>query len=88
MYLQVLRDALMINQSLKMFKEVAEPKITGTLNLDKASRELCNDTLDFFIVYSSYSAVNGSVGQTNYAYSNAVMDRICELRRKDGLPGE
>lgn len=83
----VLRDALMINQSPELFREVAEPKVTGTLNLDKASRELCKDSLDFFVVYSSYRAGRGGAGQTNYSYCNAVMDRICELRRKDGLPG-
>ena len=77
----------MINQSPELFREVAEPKVTGTLNLDKASRELCKDSLDFFVVYSSYRAGRGGAGQTNYSYCNAVMDRVCELRRKDGLPG-
>jgi fatty acid synthase len=78
----------MINQTVEFFREVAAPKVTGTQNLDKASRELCKDSLDFFVVYSSYRAGRGGAGQTNYSFANAVMDRICEQRRKDGLPGE
>ncbi|CAF5042184.1 unnamed protein product, partial [Rotaria magnacalcarata] len=29
----------------------------------------------------------GNAGQTNYGYANSTMERICEQRQKDGLPG-
>ncbi len=33
------------------------------------------------------SCGRGNAGQTNYGYANSVLERICELRRKDGLHG-
>lgn len=29
----------------------------------------------------------GNTGQTNYGMANSIMERICEKRRADGLPG-
>ena len=62
-------------------------KIEGTKNLDAATRELCRDTLEWFVVFSSIISGRGNVGQANYGYANSVMERICEIRRNDGLPG-
>jgi fatty acid synthase len=33
------------------------------------------------------SCGHGNPGQTNYGYANSILERICELRRKDGLHG-
>lgn len=38
------------------------------------------------MVFSSASSVRSISGVTNYAYANSAMERICEKRRKDGLP--
>ncbi|KAH7996046.1 hypothetical protein HPB51_026423 [Rhipicephalus microplus] len=43
--------------------------------------------LDHFVVFSSTSCGRGNAGQTNYGYANSVMERICECRVADGLPG-
>jgi len=52
-----------------------------------ATRELCGNTLDWFVMFSSISCGRGKAGQSNYGYANSVMERICERRRSDGLPG-
>ena len=82
----VLRDALLENQTPEQYAEVAAPKVNGTQNLDKASRSLCPD-LEYFVAFSSVSCGRGNAGQTNYGYANSVMERLCEERRKAGLPG-
>jgi fatty acid synthase, animal type len=38
------------------------------------------------VVFSSVSCGRGNAGQTNYGFSNSIMERICEWRRKLGLP--
>lgn len=40
-----------------------------------------------FAVFSSISCGRGNPGQTNYGWSNSVMERIVEKRRADGYPG-
>lgn len=42
--------------------------------------------LGSFVIFSSVSCGRGNAGQTNYGLSNSVMERICEQRKKDGLP--
>ncbi|KPJ13004.1 Fatty acid synthase [Papilio machaon] len=55
------------------------------MNLDKLSRKLCPRLKDF-VIFSSVSCGRGNAGQTNYGLSNSVMERICEWRKKLGLP--
>lgn len=43
--------------------------------------------LRHFVVFSSVSCGRGNAGQTNYGMSNSIMERICEARVRDGLPG-
>ena len=62
-------------------------KTEGTKNLDAATRELCRDTLEWFVVFSSIVSGRGNVGQACYGYANSAMERICEIRHNDGLPG-
>ncbi|XP_037572166.1 fatty acid synthase-like [Dermacentor silvarum] len=82
----VLRDALFENQTVEKFEAVCKPKVAGTQLLDQLSRQLCPE-LDHFVVFSSSSCGRGNAGQTNYGYANSVMERICERRVADGLPG-
>uniref|UniRef100_T1L221 Carrier domain-containing protein n=2 Tax=Tetranychus urticae TaxID=32264 RepID=T1L221_TETUR len=81
----VLKDGLFENQTPEAFELVCGPKIKVTQNLDKISRELC-PYLDHFVCFSSIATL-GSVGQSNYAFANSFMERVCEERRKEGLPG-
>lgn len=82
----VLQDALIQNLTENQFKISALPKVDTTWALDATSRTLCNQ-LDYFVCFSSVSCGRGNAGQANYAYSNSVMERICEERQKSGLPG-
>ena len=83
----VLLDGILANQTPDRFLKVAAPKVQGTQNLDETTRRHCKDSLDWFVVYSSVSCGRGNAGQSNYGYSNSVMERICEKRRHDGFPG-
>lgn len=82
----VLHDALIENQTAETFEAACKPKVAGTQLLDQLSRQLCRE-LDHFVVFSSTSCGRGNAGQTNYGYANSVMERICECRVADGLPG-
>lgn len=70
-------DSFILNKTLKDFKSVLEPKITGTLNLDWATR---NVELDWFILFSSVSGEMGNLGQCDYAFANHFMDNYAQFR--------
>lgn len=82
----VLRDDLIENLTEADYQAVCVPKVDGTKNLDVASRELCPN-LDYFICFSSVSCGRGNIGQSNYGLANSAMERICEARQAQGLPG-
>jgi len=82
----VLKDAFMENQSAGEFTSVYNPKAGSTIHLDGASRKLCPE-LDYFVAFSSVSCGRGNAGQSNYGLANSVLERVCELRQKSGLPG-
>ena len=52
----------------------------------RVTREACPE-LDYFVAFSSVSCGRGNAGQSNYGCANSTMERICEQRRHDGLPG-
>ncbi|XP_050553071.1 fatty acid synthase-like [Spodoptera frugiperda] len=81
----VLSDSIFENQTPESFKISFAPKGLGTIHLDKLSRKLCPDLKDF-VIFSSVSCGRGNAGQTNYGYSNSVMERICEDRKSAGFP--
>ena len=60
------------------------PKIVGALNLHRLTETL---QLDFFICFSSISALWGSASQAHYAAANAFLDGFVKYRRGRGLPG-
>eukprot|EP00062_Callorhinchus_milii_P004539 gi/632943010/ref/XP_007886730.1/ PREDICTED: fatty acid synthase [Callorhinchus milii] len=82
----VLRDGMLENLTPELFKDVSQPKYSGTLHLDKVSREKC-PALDYFVVFSSVSCGRGNAGQSNYGFANSAMERVCEQRCRDGLAG-
>ncbi|CAG9832341.1 unnamed protein product [Diabrotica balteata] len=81
----VLADAVFENQTIETFKTSFGPKAIATQHLDKLSRVMC-PRLEDFVVFSSVSCGRGNAGQTNYGMSNSIMERICELRKKEGYP--
>ncbi|XP_060080138.1 fatty acid synthase-like [Ylistrum balloti] len=82
----VLKDGFLENLSQRDFDVVCQPKVKGTLHLDKVTRDHCKESLDWFVVFSSVSCGRGNAGQTNYGFANSVMERICEQRTRDGFP--
>ncbi|XP_019721138.1 fatty acid synthase [Hippocampus comes] len=82
----VLKDGLLENLTPQHFLDVNKPKYDGTLNLDKVTRKSCPE-LAYFVAFSSVSCGRGNAGQSNYGYANSAMERVCEKRRHDGLPG-
>lgn len=84
----VLQDGLMSNQNPERFVKVTDPKVIGTMNLDAVTRRLCSQSLDWFVTFSSVSCGRGNAGQANYGFANSAMERICEKRRQNGLPGK
>jgi polyketide synthase PksN len=67
----IIRDNYIIKKSKEEFVEVLEPKVTGLVNLDEASKDL---SLDFIIFFSSIAGSLGNPGQADYAAANAFMD--------------
>lgn len=43
--------------------------------------------MKYFVTFSSVSCGRGNAGQSNYGYANSAMERVCEKRHYDGLPG-
>lgn len=82
----VLKDSICKNQRPESFEESFKAKAWSTKILDELSRKLCPE-LRQFVVFSSISCGRGNAGQTNHGMANSVMERICERRVADGLPG-
>lgn len=80
----VLRDKLFTNTTLEDFEAVMKPKVTGTLNLDQLFPE---NTLDWFIAFSSIVATTGNTGQCAYSAANMFMKAVINDRRQRGLAG-
>ncbi|KYN18124.1 Fatty acid synthase [Trachymyrmex cornetzi] len=82
----VLKDDVFKNQTAETFAESFQSKARATQMLDKLSRKICLN-LRHFVVFSSVSCGRGNAGQTNYGMANSIMERICEKRAGEGLPG-
>jgi NAD(P)-dependent dehydrogenase (short-subunit alcohol dehydrogenase family) len=79
----VLDDGMLGQQTWERFTPVLAPKLAGAWLLDQATRTL---PLDFFVLFSSSSALLGAAGQANYAAANAALDALAQRRRAAGLP--
>lgn len=81
----VLDDGMLANQSTERLAKVMGPKADGAWRLHMAfeSRGL---RPDFFVFYSSLSALFGAPGQGNYVAANAFLDALAHYRRALGLP--
>ncbi|RDL31043.1 Nonribosomal peptide synthetase 14 [Venustampulla echinocandica] len=63
-------------------QEVLKPKVDGSLILDEV---FCSTNLDFFLLFSSISAVTGQPFQANYAAANNFMTGLASRRRARNL---
>nr|XP_023678449.1 fatty acid synthase isoform X2 [Paramormyrops kingsleyae] len=82
----VLKDGMLENLTPEHFQQVCQPKYDGTIYLDRVTRDRCPE-LRHFVTFSSVSCGRGNAGQSNYGFANSTMERVCEQRRHDGLPG-
>ena len=82
----VLNDASVDKMTIPLFESVCAAKVNGCQNLDLVTKSSCHE-LDHFVCFSSVVSGRGNPGQINYGYANSVMERICERRKREGLPG-
>lgn len=80
----ILRDQMFQNMDLDDMVDVLKPKVNGSKYLDELFPQ---DTLDFFILFSSITAVVGNSGQSNYIAANMFMTSLAFQRKKRGLVG-
>ncbi len=80
----VLDDGLLLQLDKTRFERVMAPKALGGWHLHQQSLDT---PLDFFITFSSVSALLGNAGQSNYVVANAVLDGLAHYRRSRELPG-
>ncbi|KAK4210241.1 beta-ketoacyl synthase domain-containing protein [Rhypophila decipiens] len=80
----VLEDKVFATMSVDTLHRVMRPKTVGSKNLDLAFR---NKELEFFIMTSSFAAIGGHAGQSNYAAANMFMNGLAAKRRAEGVPG-
>ncbi|MDP6410097.1 MAG: SDR family NAD(P)-dependent oxidoreductase, partial [Planctomycetota bacterium] len=73
----VVDDQLLSLKSQRDVERVFAPKIHGTLVLD---RLLARERLDFFVLFSSTSAVIAPVGQVDYVAANAFLNAFARSR--------
>ncbi len=71
-------------QTLERFAAVMAPKVRGAWRLHQLSQDL---DLDFFICFSSLSALLETFNVSSYAAANAFLDALVHQRQAMGLPG-
>ncbi|MEC0127339.1 SDR family NAD(P)-dependent oxidoreductase, partial [Paenibacillus pabuli] len=81
----ITRDQFILQKTKENISEVLGPKVSGLWYLDEYTRD---EPLDFFILFSSLSAVLGNMGQADYACGNAFMDRFAERRQQQVVGGQ
>jgi phthiocerol/phenolphthiocerol synthesis type-I polyketide synthase C len=79
----VIDDELIAKLSPDRMRAVLAPKVDGAALLDRLTRV---DRLDYFILFSSVTALIGSPGQAAYVAANGFLDGLSQRRRAEGLP--
>jgi len=75
----MITDNVILKKASAEFSQVLAPKVTGTYNLDQASRDV---ELDFFVLFSSIASARGNPGTADYATANGFMDRFAAYRNR------
>lgn len=79
----VLADQKVAGLQAKEIFHVLAPKVNGVLHLDAATRD---QPIRHFVLFSSISALIGTIGQAAYAAANAFLNGVARRRREAGLP--
>ncbi len=74
-------DGFIILKEEEVFDAVIAPKVQGAWILDQLIGE---DDTDFFILFSSITAITGGVGQGDYTAANSYLDSFAAFRNKQG----
>jgi hypothetical protein len=64
-------------------RHVLAPKALGAINLYRAIQAE-GISVDYFVLYSSITAINGTVPQTSYAAANTVLDAFADYLHARG----
>ena len=80
----VLQDTPLNKMTHQQWQTSVRPKVRGTYNLHNATLETA---LDFFVCFSSVSAIVGAMAQANYSAANTYSDALMSHRRGLGLKG-
>ncbi|KAF2874833.1 polyketide synthase [Massariosphaeria phaeospora] len=80
----ILHDSSVPDMTLETMIKVLRPKVNGTVHLDELFQD---NSLDFFIVFTSVANVFGHHGQSNYTAANTFMNGLVHRRRIQGLAG-
>ncbi|CAK7211446.1 Type I Iterative PKS [Sporothrix curviconia] len=86
----VLNDQVFAQMKAETFSRVMRPKTVGSRNLDIVfhdGNEEADKKLDIFIMTSSFAAMGGHAGQSNYAAANMYMNGIAASRQRRGVAG-
>ncbi|KAL8694269.1 MAG: hypothetical protein Q9218_001037 [Villophora microphyllina] len=79
----VLKDRNLLDFTHEEWHAAITPKMEGAWNL---RRTLLDKDLDYFILFSSMSAIVGQWGQANYAAAKSFLDSFVQYRHSVGLP--
>lgn len=75
------KDSFLRDKSLENFKEVIRSKVTGT---ERMMNCLMDCGADFYVFFSSTTAISGTPGQSDYAYANAYLNAYANQLQKEG----
>ncbi|MBF2050487.1 MAG: SDR family NAD(P)-dependent oxidoreductase [Elainella sp. C42_A2020_010] len=79
----VLDDGMLHQQTWEKFAAVLRPKLLGAWNLHQLTQ---TQPLDFYVLFSSATALLGAPGQANHVAANIFLDSFAHYRRSLGLP--
>ncbi len=75
----VVEDKFIIDKNEAQFSKVFDTKVKGMDNLLDAAK---NDSLKYFILFSSVAARTGNKGQVDYAMANEVLNKTAQKNAK------
>ncbi|GAA2657862.1 SDR family NAD(P)-dependent oxidoreductase [Streptomyces lunalinharesii] len=78
----VVEDVTIANFTPQVLEQVWRPKVAGAWRLHEAT---AGEHVDWWVGFSSITALYGSPGQGPYAAANAALDEFCAWRRSQGL---
>lgn len=75
----VTKDCPFLRKDLESMREVIDPKVFGTINLDEA---FADEHLDFIVCYSSIASISGNYAQCDYSFANRFLDEYASVRNE------